>query len=130
MLPAGIWFFFIVYYIFSRLKRPNGDFFACAQLKPVVSVKTLQTFQILNKKVLKESPFSGILEMICFMPVRHPGGFMKQLHLLVWITQLGLSTATPLVGFILLAIWLRDRFCWGNWVIWIGIVLGDRKSVV
>lgn len=49
---------------------------------------------------------------------------MKQLHLLVWITQLGLSTATPLAGFILLAVWLRDRFLWGTWVIWLGIGLG------
>ena len=49
---------------------------------------------------------------------------MKQLHLLVWITQLGLSTATPLAGFILLAVWLRDRFHWGTWVIWLGIGLG------
>ena len=49
---------------------------------------------------------------------------MKQLHLLVWITQLGLSTAMPLAGFILLAVWLRGRFCWGNWVIWAGILLG------
>lgn len=54
---------------------------------------------------------------------------MKQLHLLVWITQLGLSTATPLIGFILLAVWLKDRFCWGNWVIWLGIGLGLYTAI-
>lgn len=49
---------------------------------------------------------------------------MKNLNLLVWLTQLGLSVALPPVGFILLAVWLRDRFALGMWVIWVGIVLG------
>ena len=49
---------------------------------------------------------------------------MKQLHLLVWITQLGLSTAVPLAGFIVLAAWLRKGCGWGSWVIWAGIALG------
>ena len=35
---------------------------------------------------------------------------MKDLSLLVWLTQLGLSVAVPLAGFILLAVWLRSRF--------------------
>jgi hypothetical protein len=49
---------------------------------------------------------------------------MKNFSLLAWLTQLGLSTAVPLAGFILLAVWLRDRFGWGNWVIFVGIGLG------
>ena len=49
---------------------------------------------------------------------------MKSFHLLAWLTQLGLSTAVPLAGFILLAVWLRERFGWGNWVIFVGIGLG------
>ena len=49
---------------------------------------------------------------------------MKHLNLLVWLTQLGLSVAIPLAGFILLAVWLRDRFSMGSWVIWAGVVLG------
>lgn len=49
---------------------------------------------------------------------------MKNLSLLVWLTQLGLSVALPPAGFILAAVWLRDRFDWGSWVIWVGIVLG------
>ena len=49
---------------------------------------------------------------------------MKDLSLLVWLSQLGLSVALPPVGFILLAVWLRDRWCWGNWVLWVGIILG------
>lgn len=49
---------------------------------------------------------------------------MKNLGLLVWLTQLGLSVVLPLVGFILLALWLRDSCGWGGWVLWVGIGLG------
>ena len=49
---------------------------------------------------------------------------MKDLNLLVWLTQLGLSVALPPVLLVLLAVWLRDRFGWGQWVIWVGIGLG------
>ena len=49
---------------------------------------------------------------------------MKELSLLVWLTQLGLSVAFPLAGFVLLAVWLRSAFGWGDWVIWTGLILG------
>ena len=49
---------------------------------------------------------------------------MKNLHLLVWLTQLGLSTAVPLAGFVLLAVWLKNRFDLGLWVVLLGIGLG------
>ena len=49
---------------------------------------------------------------------------MKDLSLLVWLTQLGLSVALPLAGFVLLAIWLYSSCGWGGWVIWVGIGLG------
>lgn len=49
---------------------------------------------------------------------------VKNWNLLVWLTQLGLSVALPPLGFILLAVWLRDRFALGSWVICFGIVLG------
>ena len=49
---------------------------------------------------------------------------MKDLTLLVWLTQLGLSVAFPLAGFILLAVWLRSSFGWGDRVIWVGLILG------
>lgn len=49
---------------------------------------------------------------------------MKNLNLLVWLTQLGLGVALPPLGFILLAVWLHERFGWGSWVIWVGIVIG------
>lgn len=49
---------------------------------------------------------------------------MKDLSLLAWLTQLGLSVGFPLAGFILLAVWLRDRFGFGSWIIWAGIIVG------
>lgn len=49
---------------------------------------------------------------------------MKDLTLLVWLTQLGLSVALPPAGFILLAVWLRDSYGWGDWVLWAGIGVG------
>ena len=44
--------------------------------------------------------------------------------MLVWLTQLGVSVAAPLAGCVLLAVWLRDRFSLGNWVIIAGLILG------
>ena len=49
---------------------------------------------------------------------------MKDLQLLTWLTQLGLSTAVPLAGFVLLGVWLRNHCGWGNWVLFVGIGLG------
>ena len=49
--------------------------------------------------------------------------------MLVWLTQLGLSVAFPLAGFILLAVWLRSSFGWGSWVIWVGLILGLSGAV-
>ena len=54
---------------------------------------------------------------------------MKQLNLLVWITQLGLSIAVPFAGFILLALWLQEHFGWGSWTLWVGIALGLVTAV-
>lgn len=54
---------------------------------------------------------------------------MKDLSVLVWLTQLGLSVAFPLAGFILVAVWLRDHFGLGMWVLWAGIVLGIVGAV-
>lgn len=49
---------------------------------------------------------------------------MKELNMLVWITQLGISVAAPLAGFSLLGLWLRNRFSLGVWVILVCIALG------
>ena len=49
---------------------------------------------------------------------------MKNVNLLVWVTQLGLSTAVPLAGFVGLGVWLRNRYDLGVWVVLVGIGLG------
>lgn len=49
---------------------------------------------------------------------------MKDLQLLTWLTQLGLGTAVPLTGFVLLALWLQKHFHLGIWVLFVGIGLG------
>ena len=54
---------------------------------------------------------------------------MKDLTLLIWLTQLGLSVAAPPVVFILLAVWLRSHYGWGQWVLWVGILLGFYCAV-
>ena len=54
---------------------------------------------------------------------------MKNLQLLIWLTQLGLSTAVPLAGFVWLTVWLRNRFDLGLWVVLVGIGLGVFSAV-
>ena len=54
---------------------------------------------------------------------------MKDMKLLIWMTQLGLSVAVPPAVLIVLAVWLKNRFSWGNWVIILGVVLGLLLAV-
>ncbi|MBQ4600088.1 MAG: AtpZ/AtpI family protein [Oscillospiraceae bacterium] len=54
---------------------------------------------------------------------------MKDLNLLIWLTQLGFSVILPLAGFLLLALWLRNNWGWGDWVIVVGILLGITSAV-
>lgn len=54
---------------------------------------------------------------------------MKVWTLLTWLTQLGLSVAAPLAGFLFLALWLRSEFALGNWVLWVGIALGLLSAI-
>ena len=49
---------------------------------------------------------------------------LKELSMLVWLTQLGLSVAFPLAGFVFGAVWLRQTFDLGIWVLFAGIFLG------
>ena len=49
---------------------------------------------------------------------------MKNLSLLIWLTQLGLSVALPLAGFIWLGLWLKNSCGWGTWAVVAGILLG------
>ena len=54
-----------------------------------------------HKKDLNAIEFSGIIFWNIHVDIE--GAFMKDLSLLVWLTQLGFSVAFPLAGFILLA---------------------------
>lgn len=49
---------------------------------------------------------------------------MKEWGLLIWIPQFGISVVFPLIGFIMLAVWLHNSRGWGSWVIWVGILFG------
>ena len=49
---------------------------------------------------------------------------MKGLNLLVWMTQLGISVAVPPVVFVLLGVWLRNRFALGSWVVIAAVAVG------
>ena len=49
---------------------------------------------------------------------------VKVMSYVVWLTQLGLSVAAPLAGFVILAVWLHKSRGWGAWTIPVGIVLG------
>ena len=49
---------------------------------------------------------------------------MKHYQLLIWLTQLGLSVALPLAGFVLLGGWLHSAKGWGVWTVIAGLVLG------
>lgn len=49
---------------------------------------------------------------------------MKNLSLLVWFTQLGISVAVPLGGAIWLSVWLYQKFQMGVWVIILGVIIG------
>lgn len=54
---------------------------------------------------------------------------MKDLNLLVWLTQLGLSVALPLAGFVILGVWLHERCGWGGWTVWVGIGIGLSSAI-
>lgn len=54
---------------------------------------------------------------------------MKEVHLLVWLTQLGISTAVPLAGFVLLGVWLHRSQGWGLWVVFVGVAMGLFSAI-
>lgn len=49
---------------------------------------------------------------------------MKNINLLVWLTQLGISVAVPPAVFILVGVWLRNRFSLGSWVVIVAVIVG------
>ena len=49
---------------------------------------------------------------------------MKNLSLIIWLTQLGISVALPLGGFVWLGVWLHEHLDWGVWTVVVGALLG------
>lgn len=54
---------------------------------------------------------------------------LKDVNLLVWLTQLGLSVALPLALFLGGAVWLHNSRGWGSWIIWVGLFVGISSAV-
>lgn len=54
---------------------------------------------------------------------------MSEWNMLVWLTQLGLSVVVPLTGFTCLAVWLRERFSLGIWVVLLALFAGFACAV-
>ena len=54
---------------------------------------------------------------------------MKDVNLLVWLTQLGLSVALPLALFLGGAVWLHNSRGWGTWIICVGLLVGISSAV-
>ena len=54
---------------------------------------------------------------------------MKNISLLVWLSQLGLSVTVPLAGFILLGVWLHKSCQWGVWTIIVGAIIGVACAI-
>ena len=54
---------------------------------------------------------------------------MKEFNMMIWLTQLGLSVAAPLAGFLFLGIWLHNSIGLGSWTVWCGVILGLYSAV-
>ena len=54
---------------------------------------------------------------------------MKDLTLLVWLTQLGISVAVPLGVIVGGALWLQKRFAMGSWIVIVVVVLGISLAI-
>lgn len=67
---------------------------------------------------------SGILFLYYDLKRKQGGIPLKDINLLVWLTQLGISVAAPLVGFLWLGVWLHNDLGWGKWTVIAGLLLG------
>lgn len=55
---------------------------------------------------------------------------MKEWGMLIWLPQFGISVVFPLIGFIMLGVWLQEHWGWGQWVIWAAIFCGLFTAAV
>lgn len=49
---------------------------------------------------------------------------MKEMSMLIWLTQLGMGVAMPLAGFIWLGVWLKEKFSLGVWCVIVFCAIG------
>ena len=54
---------------------------------------------------------------------------MKLLNLLMWVGQFGFSVIFPTLFFLILAVWLQQKFSLGAWVIILLGILGILTSI-
>lgn len=54
---------------------------------------------------------------------------MKILNLLMWVGQFGFSVIFPTLFFLLLAVWLQNKFDLGLWIVAVFGILGILTSV-
>ena len=54
---------------------------------------------------------------------------MKILNLLMWVGQFGFSVIFPTLFFLLLSVWLQNKFNLGLWIVVVFGVLGVMTSV-
>ncbi len=54
---------------------------------------------------------------------------MRWLSLLLWVGQFGFSVLFPTVALVWGAVWLKDRFGLGLWVVILGLLLGVLTSL-
>lgn len=89
-----------------------------------------------HKKLLRRQYFFVIittmqilqLRRLCILDEKKPkSNIMKNL---VYLTQMGMSLAMPLVICIAGSAWLKDKFELGGWVVILGIVLGIGSMAV
>ena len=58
-----------------------------------------------------------------------PGGNMKILNLLMWVGQFGFSIIFPTLFFLLLAVWLQNKFHLGMWIIVLFGIIGLLTTI-
>ncbi len=54
---------------------------------------------------------------------------MKYLSLLMWVTQFGFSVLFPTCFFLMTAVWLREKFGLGMWIVAVLGILGFLTSI-
>lgn len=54
---------------------------------------------------------------------------MKLLNLLMWVGQFGFSIIFPTLFFLLLAVWLQQKYALGSWIILVFAILGILTTI-